>query len=81
MNKFVKNIIIFTVISFSAVVVKSDSRDELSKEIIYNYYDEDNDEVINTKKYKKSIPAEMIQIKISKDEIKENGDLKVIISE
>ena len=38
-------------------------------------------EVIKTKKYKKAIPAEMIQIKISKDEIKENGDLKVIISE
>ena len=49
MNKFVKNIIIFTVISFSAIVVKSDSRDELSKEIIYNYYEEDNDEVINAK--------------------------------
>ena len=40
-----------------------------------------DDEVIKTKKYKKAIPAEMIQIKISKDEIKENGDLKVIISE
>ena len=38
-----------------------------------------DDEVIKTKKYKKAIPAEMIQIKISKDE--ENGDLKVIISE
>ena len=38
-------------------------------------------EVIKTKKYKKAIPAEMVQIKISKDEIKQNGDLKVIISE
>ena len=32
------------------------------------------------KKYKKAIPAEMVQIKILKDEIKQNGDLKVIIS-
>ena len=38
-------------------------------------------ENINTKKYKKAIPAEMVQIKILKDEIKQNGDLKVIISE
>ena len=38
-------------------------------------------EVIKTKKYKKAIPAEMVQIKILKDEIKQNGDLKVIISE
>lgn len=39
------------------------------------------DEVIKTKKYQKAIPAEMIQIKISKDEIKDNKELKVIISE
>ena len=38
-------------------------------------------EVIKTKKYKKAIPAEMVQIKILKDEIKQNGDLKVIIGE
>ena len=38
-------------------------------------------EVIKTKKYKKAIPAEMVQIKILKDEIKQNGDLKAIISE
>ena len=38
-------------------------------------------EVIKTKKYKKAIPAEMVQIKILKDEIKQNRDLKVIISE
>ena len=39
------------------------------------------DEIIKTKKYKKAIPAEMVQIKISKDEIKSDKDLKVIISE
>ena len=39
------------------------------------------DDVIKTKKFKKAIPAEMIQIKIAKVEIKSNKDLKVIISE
>lgn len=39
------------------------------------------EEIIKTKKYKKAIPAEMVQIKISKDEIKSDKDLKVIISE
>lgn len=39
------------------------------------------EEIIKSKKYKKAIPAEMVQIKISKDEIKSDKDLKVIISE
>ena len=43
MNKIVKNIIIFTVISVSAIIVKSDSKIETEKEIIYNYYDIDDD--------------------------------------
>ena len=43
MNKFVKNIIIFTIISVSAIVAKSDSKIETEKEIIYNYYDMEDD--------------------------------------
>ena len=48
MNKFVKNIIIFTVISFSTIIVKSDSKEESSEEIIYDYYDT-SDEILSTK--------------------------------
>lgn len=48
MNKFVKNIIIFTVISFSTIIVKSDSKEETSQEIIYDYYDT-SDEILSTK--------------------------------
>ena len=48
MNKFVKNIIIFTVISFSTIIVKSDSKEETSQEIIYDYYDI-SDEILSTK--------------------------------
>ena len=43
MNKIVKNIIIFAVITVSAVIVKSDGKIETEKEIIYNYYANDDD--------------------------------------
>ena len=48
MNKFVKNIIIFTIISFGTVIVKSDSKEESSQKIIYDYYDT-SDEILSTK--------------------------------
>ena len=38
-----------------------------------------DDKVIKSVKMKKAIPAEMIQIKVSKDDIKSNSNLKVVI--
>ena len=58
MNKFVKNIIIFSVISTSVVVVKSDSKTETEKEIIYNYYDNDDISSIKVDSILKKIDQE-----------------------
>ena len=38
-----------------------------------------NNQVIKTMKLKKAIPAEMIQIEVSKEDIKSNDDLKVVL--
>ena len=38
-----------------------------------------DDKVIKSVKMKKAIPAEMIQIKVSKEDIKSNSNLRVVI--
>ena len=47
------------------------------KNALIKIYQGDN--LIKSKKMKKAIPAEMIQIEISKDDIKDREDLKVVI--